>query len=442
MIRRRPTRFEAPPSARKPAAAPRAESGRRRKIGSVALVAFATLLAAACPMVVGNLSSTAGSAMAVATGSTGPASALDGAGAAVMSVSVVNASPSALTTTSTVSGSIVAREDVLVGTESEGAGIRSILVEEGDAVQEGQVLAVLTSDLDEIALAMNDVEIERANALLTQSESTISLAQTNLDLASKALARAHPLSKSGVTSLDVLEQREADVLVAEAKLATAQQAKRVALAERAIAMVKHRELTARLERTRVRAPTSGIIVERFARVGDISTGKAPLFRIAKDGLFELEALVPMRMMDRVGPATAASVSISGMAAPLAGTVRHLSPRIEQNTRMARVRIALPADSTPRLGAFARAEVRTTEQLQIVLPLSAVQSTTDGSQVLLVANGTVETRAVVTGRRTAEAVQIVSGVSAGEQVILRSGGLVRAGMRVTAVLPAAVIASSW
>ncbi|KOF21419.1 RND transporter MFP subunit [Ensifer adhaerens] len=410
-------------------------------MGSVALVAFATLLAAACPMVVGNLSSTAGSAMAVATG-TGPASALDGAGAAVMSVSVVNASPSALTTTSTVSGSIVAREDVLVGTESEGAGIRSLLVEEGDAVQEGQVLAVLTSDLDEIALAMNDVEIERANALLTQSESTISLAQTNLDLASKALARAHPLSKSGVTSLDVLEQREADVLVAEAKLATAQQAKRVALAERAIAMVKHRELTARLERTRVRAPTSGIIVERFARVGDISTGKAPLFRIAKDGLFELEALVPMRMMDRVGPATAASVSISGMAAPLAGTVRHLSPRIEQNTRMARVRIALPAAATPRLGAFARAEVRTTEQLQIVLPLSAVQSTTDGSQVLLVANGTVETRAVVTGRRTAEAVQIVSGVSAGEQVILRSGSLVRAGMRVTAVLPAAVIASSW
>ncbi|WP_457579806.1 efflux RND transporter periplasmic adaptor subunit [Ensifer canadensis] len=392
-------------------------------------------------MVVGNLSPTAGSAMAVATGSTEPTSGLDGAGAAVMSVSVVNASPGALTTTSTVSGSIVAREDVLVGTESEGAGIRSILVEEGDAVREGQVLAVLTSDLDEIALAMNDVEIERANALLTQSESTIALAQTNLDLAGKALARAHPLSKSGVTSLDVLEQREADVLVAEAKLATAQQAKRVALAERAIALVKRRELTAHLERTRVRAPASGIIVERFARVGDIATGKAPLFRIAKDGLFELEALVPMRMVDRVRFATAASIYISGMEVPLAGTIRHLSPRIEPSTRMARVRIALPSTATPRLGAFARAEIRTTEQMQIVLPLSALQPTREGSQVQLVANGTVETRAVVTGRRTAEAVQIVSGVTAGEQVILRAGGLVRAGMRVTTVLPAAVIASN-
>jgi HlyD family secretion protein len=406
-------------------------------VGSVALVAVAALLAAAYPMVVGNLFPTAGSAMAVATGSTDPTSVQN---AAVMSVSVVNASPGALTTTSTVSGSIVAREDVLVGTESEGAGILSILVEEGDTVQEGQVLAVLTSDLDEIALAMNDVEIERADALLTQSESNIALAQTNLDLASKALARADPLSKSGVTSLDVLEQRQADVLVAEAKRATAQQAKRVALAERAIALVKRRELTAHLERTRVRAPASGIIVERFARVGDIATGKTPLFRIARGGLFELEALVPMRMMDRIGPATTASIYISGMG-PLAGTVRHLSPRIEQSTRMARVRIALPPTATPRLGAFARAEIHTTEQMQIVLPLSAVQPTADGSQVQLVANGTVETRAVVTGRKTAEAVQIVSGISAGEQVVLRSGGLVRAGMRVTPVLPAAVVASN-
>ncbi|NVD40430.1 efflux RND transporter periplasmic adaptor subunit [Ensifer sp. HO-A22] len=376
--------------------------------------------------------------MAVATGSTGGTSAHD---ASVMSVSVVNASPGALTTTSTVSGSIVAREDVLVGTESEGAGILSILVEEGDTVQEGHILAVLTSDLDEIALAMNDVEIERANALLTQSDSTIALAQTNLDLASKALARADPLSKSGVTSLDVLEQRQADVLVAEAKLATAQQAKRVALAERAIALVKHRELTAHLERTRIRAPAAGIIVERFAHVGDIATGKTPLFRIAKDGLFELEALVPMRMMDRIRPETAASIAIPGIEAPLAGTVRHLSPRIEQTTRMARVRIALPPTVTVRLGTFARAEIRTTEQMQIVLPLSAVQPTANGSQVQLVANGTVETRAVVTGRTTAEAVQIVSGISTGEQVILRSGGLVRAGMRVTPVLPAAVIASN-
>ena len=434
MIRRRPTHSDASPPARQPGTNHR----RRKAVGSVALIAVAALLAAAYPMVVGHLSPTAGTAMAVATGSAG-APAVDDA--SVMSVSVVNASPGALTTTSTVSGSIVAREDVVVGTESEGAGIRSILVEEGDAVQQGQVLAILTSDLDEIALAMNDVEIERANALLTQSESNIALAQTNLDLASKALARVDPLSKSGVTSLDVLEQRQADVLVAEAKLATAQQAKRVALAERAIALVKRRELTAHLERTRIRAPASGIIVERFAHVGDIATGKSPLFRIARDGLFELEAQVPMRMMDRIRPETAASISIPGMEAPLAGTVRHLSPRIEPTTRMARVRIALPPNVTVRLGAFARAEIRTTEQMQIVLPLSAVQPTADGSQVQLVTNRIVETRAVVTGRKTAEAVQIVSGVSAGEQVVLRSGGLVRAGMRVTPVLPAAVIASN-
>lgn len=438
MIRRRPIHSDASPLARQPGTKRGANHGRRRTVGSVALVAAAALLATAYPMVVGNLSPTSGTAMAVATGSAGAPSVDD---ASVMSVSVVNALPGALTTTSTVSGSIAAREDVLVGTESDGAGILSILAEEGDTVQEGQVLAVLMSDLGEIALAMNDVEIERANALLTQSQSTIALAQTNLDLAGKALARADPLSKSGVTSLDVLEQRQADVLVAEAKLATAQQAKRVALAERAIAFVKRRELTAHLERTRVRAPASGIIVERFAHVGDIATAKTPLFRIARDGLFELEALVPMRMLDRIRPETAASISIPGMETLLAGTVRHLSPRIEPTTRLARVRIALPPTVTARLGAFARAEIRTTEQMPIVLPLSAVQPTADGSQVQLVTNGIVETRAVVTGRKTAEAVQIVSGISAGEQVVLRSGGLVRAGMRVTPVLPAAVIASN-
>ncbi len=361
---------------------------------------------------------------------------------AATTVTTIVAERQSLEMRAIISGSLVAREEVLVGTESpRSARIQSILVEEGDRVREGQVLAVLTSDLDEIALAMNDVEVERANAMLMQSESAIALEAANLELAHKALGRAKPLSRTGITSLDTLEQREADVKVADAKLRTSHQTRRVALAERAIADVKRRELLARLERTRIRAPSSGVVIERLAKRGGTATGEAPLFRILKDGLVEFEALVPAGTVAHIHASSTANVGIPGVEGWIAGTVRQISPVVDPLTRMARVRIALPKMEGLRLGAFARAELPYREEMSVVLPLTAVHLTPDGALVNVVVSGVVERRQIVTGDYSGERIQVRAGLDAGEQVVLRAGEIVRAGTRVNPVPAAFSLASN-
>ncbi|EJL51154.1 RND family efflux transporter, MFP subunit [Rhizobium sp. CF122] len=382
------------------------------------------------------------SPLLVGKGAGSPPRAVPGAGGApTVTVTTVAAERRRLETRAFVSGSLVAREEVSVGTESQHAKIEAVLVDEGDKVREGQVLAILSSDLDEIAVSMNDVEIERANALLLQSESAIALEEANLDLAQKALERTQPLSRSGVTSLDVLEQREADVKVANAKLRTAHQTKRVAVAERAIAYVKRRELMAQLERTRVRAPAAGIVTERIARLGDIASSDAPLFRLVKEGVIEFEALVPMRIVGRIQPHSPAVVTIQGMGTTVSGTLRHVSPSVDPSTRMARLRLALPQSEALKIGAFARAELPYIEGTSVVLPLTAIHQAPEGAHVDVVISGIVERRSVVTGERTAEQIQVLSGLTEGEQVVLRAGGIVQVGTHVRPVPAAAVLASN-
>lgn len=406
----------------------------RKMASAIALAAIAAAVLVS-PLLVGKSRLGAGSPKLVSD--IGLVSNADNA----PTVTTVTAETRRLETRTIVSGSLVAREEVSVGTESQHARIQAVLVEEGDQVHEGQILALLASDLDEIAVSMNEVEIERASALLLQSESSIALEEANLDLARKALERAQPLSRSGVTSLDALEQREADVKVAKAKLRTAQQTRRVAVAERAIAYVKRRELMTRLEKNRIRAPATGIVTERIARLGDIASADAPLFRLVRDGLVEFEAMAPMRLVGRVQTDSPVVVTVQGMGTAVSGTLRHIAPSVDPSTRMARLRIALPQSDVLKIGAFARAELPYVEGRSLVLPLAAVRQAPEGAQVDVVTSGVVERRSVVTGEQTAEQIQILSGLREGEHVVLRASGIVQAGMRVRQVPVASVLASS-
>ncbi len=330
-------------------------------------------------------------------------------------------------------GSLVARDEVLVNTQLDGQPILEILVEEGDLVTQGQVLARLQSDTLEANRAQFDAQMARADASAAQARAQIAQSRATQVQAGLSLARSRSLLSTGTASRETYEQREANSQVAAAQVGAAQAQLDAALADHALATAQRLEIEARLARTEIRAPVAGRISRRTARLGAVvgMTGE-PLFRIIADGTLELDAAVPETTLARLRAGQGARIEITGYKEPRTGRVRLVSPEVSPVSRLGRVRISLDDSAGVPLGGFARARVEVARASGVLVPLSAVLMRADGAEVQVVANGIVATRKVRVGLRDGKSAQIEDGVAPGEQVVSISGTFVRNGDRVTAV----------
>ena len=350
-------------------------------------------------------------------------------------VTVVLATSGEIIETVAATGSLVAREEVLVNTQVEGQPIIEILVEEGDLVQQGQILARLQRDTLQANLAQFDAQIARADASAEQARAQMTQSRATLVQAGEALARSRSLLSSGTASRETFEQREANSQVAAAQVAAAQAQLNSAIADRALAAAQRQEVAVRLARTDIKAPVSGRISRRGARLGAVvgMTGE-PLFRIISNATLELDAAVPETTLARLRVGQQAAIEVTGYKEPRAGRVRLVSPEVSPVSRLGRVRITLDDSAQLPLGGFARARVEVARASGVLVPLSAVLTRPDGAELQVVANGAVSTRRIRVGLRDSRSAQIEDGVANGEQVISVSGTFVRNGDRVTAVAP--------
>jgi HlyD family secretion protein len=354
------------------------------------------------------------------------------------SVTVIEARKDRLEQSVMVGGTLVARDEVLVAAQVEGLAIIEILAEEGDIVHEGAVLARLSRETLDASIAQNKAQQARAEAAIAQARSQIVEAEAGRTAASNSLTRAKSLRAEGVTSAETFDQRQAAATQANARVSSAQQALKLAEADQALAEAQGRELAIRLARTDIKAPASGVISRRTARVGAIAAGAAdPLFRIIKDSAIELEADSAETSLAKLKIGQKARIQAAGISDTLTGTVRLVSPEVSRTTRLGKVRIALDGSSALAVGAFARASIAVKETEGVILPLSAVQFSSDKTLVQVVKGNVVETRTVTAGLRSSTKVEIVSGLQAGEQVVHIAGTFLRHGDVVTPVMAPAL-----
>lgn len=353
-------------------------------------------------------------------------------GAPAPAVSVTRITEREITERAVVTGTLVPREEVLVAPELEGLRITEVLVEEGDAVTKGQVLARLATDLLETELARNTASVARAEAGVAQARSQIVQAEAAQVEATQALERTRSLIKGGNTTEAQLEQRVSAARAAEGRLAAARDGLRIAEAERQSEEAQKREIQVRLARAAIKAPQAGIISRKNAKVGATATAAAdPLFRIIANGEIELEGEVTETQLVRLREGAAAQVSID-QGRMVEGRVRNISPEVDRTTRLGRVRIALPRDPALRIGAFARGTVELARTTGVAVPLSALLYSAKGAAVQVVVDERIETRQVRTGLSADGFVQ-VEGVGTGDMVVTRAGSFLRDGDVVRPVL---------
>jgi HlyD family secretion protein len=355
-------------------------------------------------------------------------------GALGPSVTVTTAIVSEIVQSVVVSGSIVARDEVLVVPEVDGLAIVEVLAEAGDYVFSGQVLARLSRTTFEVQKAQNEAQITRAEAAIAQARALLAETEANLLQANSSLERTKSLRDSGNATLELYDQRAAAAGSATARVNAFNQALAIAVADLAVARAQGRAIDVMLARTEIRAPAAGIISRRNARLGAMAPMQAtePLFRIIVDAAVELEADVAEVELPYLKINQPVAVTPSGSSVALAGNIRLISPEVDRQSRLGRVRVSLGGIAPIAIGSFARGVVETGRRKSVTLPLSAIAYGRSGSTVQSVAGGRVATRKVELGLIGGGRAEVLSGISAGETVVARAGTFVRDGDVITPV----------
>lgn len=333
-------------------------------------------------------------------------------------ISTAMAEPFVFTPVIRVSGTLVAREDIAIGTALQDQRVSEVHVEVGDVVRRGQVLARLEPD-------QVQAQLQQAEATLARARASLRSARAQATEARATLARTRPLAKAGSVSQQQLDEQRSRAASAEATLRAAR-----ADVEQALAQV--RDGRNQREKAEILAPADGVIAARTARAGTLA-GSDALFRLIRDGQIELDADAASDDLMQLKAGMQASIQ-TGAHQKLTGIVRLVSPELDARSRLGKVRIALPEAATAgwRVGAYAEAWLDGSEQsLPIAVPERAVLTATDGqTEVMRIDDeGHVRRQTVRTGRRQGGFLEIVSGLEAGQRVVRNAVAFVRDGDKV-------------
>jgi len=330
-----------------------------------------------------------------------------------LTVTGTQAQTQALPIKLTANGNIAAWQEASVGAEIGGLRLAEVLVNVGDTVQRGQVLARFATDAVQADLA-------QARALVAEASASAQEATANAD-------RVRALLNTGVFS----GQQSSQYLTAE------QTAK--ARVESAKAVMAAQLL--RLQNTEVRASDSGIISARLATVGAVVGAGSELFKLIRQGRLEWRAEVGANQLYRLPVGAAVSVAAAS-GSLVTGRVRTVAPTVDPQTRSGLVYVDLPSGPSRqaglKAGMFARGEFELGSSPALTVPQQAVVVRDGFSYVFrLNADQRVSQLKVQTGRRVGERVELLDGVGAESSLVASGAGFLNDGDLVK-VAPAAAL----
>lgn len=307
-------------------------------------------------------------------------------------VSAVEARLEQTQTTQERPGTLRHRRLVRIYSQEEGR-VTALALFEGDAVEQGQTL-VRTED------ALLRAELDKARA---------TEAQKRLDL-----ERQEDLSRKRAVSEDEVAQARTALAVAEAD---------------------RRLLETRLGFTNLSAPFPGVITERLVEPGDFVTKNTHLLTLADPGSLVAEVYASELILPQlqVGDAARARIDALGSLEYEARILR-IHPKVEESSRQGIVELALdPIPAGARAGQFVRVQLASASLERLMVPFHALRRDRDGEHLWVIGpDGVAARRAVKSGLRIADGIEIRDGLAPGERVITRGFLGLSAGKRVQVV----------
>ena len=328
-------------------------------------------------------------------------------------VSVVVPGRSSVARVVSATGSLAARREMPIGVAGDGGMVTRVLVEPGQWVAKGQVLALVDRSVQtQTAASLNaQIAVARSDAVIAQSE----------------LDRAQTLVTRGFLSKADLERKAAT--------------RDAALARVKVAQATLGEANARTNRLDIRAPSAGLVLTRAVEPGQIvGPGTGTLFRLADGGQMEMRAQISEADLRGLRIGARAQVTPVGGSDSFTGEVWQVSPVIDPTSRQGIARIALSYNPALRPGGFASASVVSGMTDVPQLPNSAIQSDEKGNFVYVMGAGDkIVRRAIKVGEVSDSGVSIVEGLNGTEQVVLSAGAFLTPDQKVRPTRVAAATA---
>jgi RND family efflux transporter MFP subunit len=185
-----------------------------------------------------------------------------------------------------------------------------------------------------------------------------------------------------------------------------------------------------LEYTRVLAPFDGVITRKHADVGDLASPGRPLLDMEDARALRLEADVPEAVAGRIALGDKLPVRISALESLLDGTVSEIAPAADPNSRTFLVKLDLPTTPNLRAGQFGRLTMPVGKTTALRVPASAVVRRGQMELAFVAIDGHATLRIVKTGKRVGTEVEIVSGLAAGDPIVVENAAQLRDGQPVS------------
>ncbi len=320
--------------------------------------------------------------------------------------------------------------------------IKVIYVDVGSHVKEGQTLAIL--EVPELA-----AELSGADAAVRRAKEEIRRAQGDVDRAKSSYAAVHAMydrlsqaaqQRAGLVAQQEVDDAQAKDLGGQAQVASAQAALDAAEQALQVAQATQRQYAALSDYTKITAPYAGVVTIRYADTGSLiaagtstSTQSEPVVRLAQISVLRLVLPIPESIVSGIRLGDPMKVHVQALNQDYVGKVSRFADALDEQTRTMHTEIDFQnVDGKLMPGMYAEAKVPpalTKERLTV--PLEAVDMNgAEGTVLVVNAQNVLEERKVHLGLQGSTHIEVLSGLSEGERVVIGSRNEFRAGMKVT------------
>lgn len=296
------------------------------------------------------------------------------------------------------------------------AYVRQVAVQVGDRVREGQELVTLDAQDLDVNVRRAEAADAEVRSSIAEADNGVAGAKANLDLAQSTFKRMEELASKKSISNQEFDEASARLKSAQASYDMAR-AKRSQLDSR-LAQVEQEIRAAGIMRdyTRIAAPFGGVVTARSVEPGNLAAPGAPLLTIEREGIYRLEASVDESKLPFVNVGQTVEVALEALERRLTARVSEIVPAVDAASRAYTVKIDLPALANVRSGMFGRAWFPMASRKVLSVPATAVIERGQLQSVFVTDAGVARNRLITTGKREANALEVLSGLSEGEKVV--------------------------
>ena len=333
----------------------------------------------------------------------------------------------------TLSSELVPFQEIDVYAKESGF-VKKLNVDYGSRVKAGEVMAVLEIPELQAQLEEDQAEIKNASNQVTRAEHELARYQAQYRALHLEYTRLNGVfeTQPGIVAQQEVDDAQGKDLAASSQVDAGQAALESAQSQLSVSKAKLSRDQSLFDYSRITAPFSGIVTQRYANLGTLvqagtssSTQAIPIVKLSEDDLFRLVIPVPESYVRFIRVGDPVDVRVPSLNRTFPGKVARFSVDVREDTRTMHTEVDVKnKDRVLMPGLYADADVALEHRDDIpTVPLQAVNHEGSKTTVFVVGkNSELEDRPITLGLQTANDAEVVSGLTEGEEVVVsdRSG----------------------